>query len=112
MYWKKLKNEKTNPSIIFCLSSLSSARILIFNNSCLVMVDSNSASTASLKPCCPTITIDLKKMKKLTNNQKKFLRARGHTLKSIVMVGQHGLSEAVLAELESTMTKVIFLIPR
>jgi RNA-binding protein YhbY len=27
-------------------------------------------------------------MKKLTNNQKKFLRARGHTLKSIVMVGQ------------------------
>ena len=44
-------------------------------------------------------------MKKLTNNQKKFLRARGHTLKSIVMVGQHGLSEAVLAELESTMTK-------
>jgi hypothetical protein len=31
-------------------------------------------------------------MKKLTNNQKKFLRARGHTLKSIVMVGQHGLS--------------------
>jgi RNA-binding protein YhbY len=35
-------------------------------------------------------------MKKLTNNQKKFLRARGHTLKSIVMVGQHGLSEAVL----------------
>jgi lipid-A-disaccharide synthase len=36
------------------------ARILIFNNSCLVMVDSNSASTASLKPCCPTITIDLR----------------------------------------------------
>jgi RNA-binding protein len=41
-------------------------------------------------------------MKKLTNNQKKFLRARGHTLKSIVMVGQHGLSEAVLAELDHT----------
>ncbi|RUA06027.1 MAG: ribosome assembly RNA-binding protein YhbY [Gammaproteobacteria bacterium] len=44
-------------------------------------------------------------MKKLTNNQKKFLRARGHTLKPVVMVGQHGLSESVLAELESTMTK-------
>ncbi len=44
-------------------------------------------------------------MKKLTNNQKKFLRARGHVLKPIVMVGQHGLSESVLAELESTMTK-------
>ncbi len=44
-------------------------------------------------------------MTKLTNNQKKFLRARGHALKPIVMVGQHGLSESVLAELESTMTK-------
>lgn len=44
-------------------------------------------------------------MNKLTNNQKKFLRARGHILKSIVMIGQHGLSEAVLAELESSMTK-------
>ncbi|MDC9715629.1 MAG: ribosome assembly RNA-binding protein YhbY [Gammaproteobacteria bacterium] len=44
-------------------------------------------------------------MKKLTNNQKKFLRARGHSLKPVVMVGQHGLSEAVAAELVSTMTK-------
>ncbi len=44
-------------------------------------------------------------MKKLTNNQKKFLRARGHGLKPVVMVGQHGLSEAVVAELASTMTK-------
>ncbi|CAB5499201.1 RNA-binding protein YhbY [Bathymodiolus thermophilus thioautotrophic gill symbiont] len=44
-------------------------------------------------------------MNKLTNNQKKFLRSRGHALKPIVMVGQHGLSESVLAELESTMTK-------
>jgi len=44
-------------------------------------------------------------MTKLSNNQKKFLRSIGHNLKPIVMVGQHGLSEAVLAELESTMTK-------
>ncbi|SMN00738.1 FIG004454: RNA binding protein [uncultured Candidatus Thioglobus sp.] len=44
-------------------------------------------------------------MKKLTNNQKKFLRARGHTLNPVVMIGQHGLTEAVIAELESTMTK-------
>ena len=44
-------------------------------------------------------------MKKLTNNQKKFLRSRGHSLKPIVMVGQYGLSESVLAELEVTMTK-------
>jgi len=29
----------------------------------------------------------------------------GHALKPVVMVGQHGLSASVLAELESTMTK-------
>lgn len=44
-------------------------------------------------------------MNKLTNNQKKFLRSRGHILKPIVTVGQHGLSESVLVELESTMAK-------
>ncbi len=44
-------------------------------------------------------------MTKLTNNQKKFLRARGHILKPIIMIGQHGLSEAVLAELAVSMTK-------
>lgn len=44
-------------------------------------------------------------MKKLTNNQKKFLRARGHILNPVIMIGQHGLSESVLAELEVSMTK-------
>ena len=44
-------------------------------------------------------------MNKLTNNQKKFLRSMGHTLKPVVMVGQHGLSESVIAELETTMNK-------
>lgn len=42
-------------------------------------------------------------MTKLTNNQKKFLRAIGHTLKPVVRVGQQGLSASVLAELESSM---------
>jgi len=44
-------------------------------------------------------------MMKLTNNQKKYLRKLAHNLRPIVMVGQQGLSDAVLAELESTMTK-------
>ena len=44
-------------------------------------------------------------MNKLTNNQKKFLRSMGHTLKPVVMVGQHGLTESVLTELQSTMSK-------
>jgi len=42
-------------------------------------------------------------MTKLTNNQKKFLRSKGHSLKPVVMLGQHGLSEGVLAELESSL---------
>ena len=40
---------------------------------------------------------------KLTNNQKKYLRSIAHDLKPVVMIGQHGLSEAVLAEIRSTM---------
>jgi len=44
-------------------------------------------------------------MTKLTNNQKKFLRSKGHSLKPIVMVGQNGLTESVMAELETTMSK-------
>lgn len=44
-------------------------------------------------------------MNKLTNNQKKFLRSAGHNLKPVVMVGQHGLTESVLTELQSTMAK-------
>jgi len=42
-------------------------------------------------------------MTNLTNNQKKFLRSKGHSLKPVVMMGQHGLSEGVLAELESSL---------
>ena len=49
--------------------------------------------------------MNLSSMMKLTNNQKKHLRTLAHDLRPIVMVGQQGLSNAVLAELESTMTK-------
>ena len=42
---------------------------------------------------------------KLTNNQKKHLRSLAHNLKPIVMIGQHGLSDSVIAEIESTMLK-------
>ena len=44
-------------------------------------------------------------MTKLTNNQKKFLRARGQSLKPVVMIGQQGLSASVLAELEHSIDK-------
>ena len=42
---------------------------------------------------------------KLTNNQKKYLRSLANDLKPFVMIGQHGLSESVIAEIESTMLK-------
>ena len=41
----------------------------------------------------------------LTNNQKKFLRSLAHDLKPFVMIGQNGLSESVLTEIDSTMLK-------
>ncbi len=40
---------------------------------------------------------------KLTEQQKKFLRGRGHHLKPLIMVGDAGLSEPLLAEFESTL---------
>ena len=39
----------------------------------------------------------------LTEPQKKYLRGRGHQLKPLIMVGDAGLSEPVLAEFESTL---------
>ena len=42
---------------------------------------------------------------KLTNNQKKYLRSMAHDLKPFVMIGQHGLSESVIAEIDTTMLK-------
>ena len=42
---------------------------------------------------------------KLTNNQKKYLRSLAHDSKPFVMIGQNGLSESVLTEIDSTMLK-------
>jgi RNA-binding protein len=39
----------------------------------------------------------------LTEQQKKFLRGRGHQLKPVIMIGEAGLSDAVIAEFESTL---------
>jgi len=39
----------------------------------------------------------------ITESQKKYLRARGHDLKPLIMVGDAGLSESLLAEYESTL---------
>lgn len=37
-------------------------------------------------------------MSDLTPIQRRFLRGRGHALKPVIQIGQHGLSAAVLAE--------------
>ena len=39
----------------------------------------------------------------LTEHQKKYLRGLGHQLKPLIMVGDAGLSESLLAEYESTL---------
>lgn len=36
----------------------------------------------------------------LSNKQKQFLKSQAHDLKPIVMIGNHGLTEAVLVEIE------------
>jgi RNA-binding protein len=40
---------------------------------------------------------------KLGESQKKFLRGLGHQLRPLLMVGEAGLSDTVLAEFESTL---------
>ena len=40
---------------------------------------------------------------KLTEAQKKALRGLGHSLKPLIMVGNAGLSESLLAEFEATL---------
>lgn len=40
----------------------------------------------------------------LTSKQVKFLKARAHALNPVVRVGQNGLSEAVLKELDMALT--------
>lgn len=37
---------------------------------------------------------------KLTESQKRHLRGLGHHLKPVVWIGQHGLKESVMAEIE------------
>jgi RNA-binding protein len=40
----------------------------------------------------------------LTQNQKKHLRRLGHALEPVVLVGQHGLTPGVAAELDVALT--------
>ncbi|MFT5063362.1 MAG: RNA-binding protein [Gammaproteobacteria bacterium] len=39
----------------------------------------------------------------LNNQQKKYLRNLGHALKPMVMIGEQGLTESVVAELDQTL---------
>lgn len=43
-------------------------------------------------------------MKPLTSSQKKYLRGRAHSLKPVVLIGQHGLTEAVVQATESALS--------
>ena len=39
----------------------------------------------------------------LTSNQKQFLRQRAHHLKPVVIIGQHGLTENVVTEIDGAL---------
>jgi RNA-binding protein len=39
----------------------------------------------------------------LSESQKKYLRGRGHDLKPLIIVGDAGLSESLIAEFQSTL---------
>jgi RNA-binding protein len=39
----------------------------------------------------------------LSNIEKKALRKKAHSLKPVVMIGQHGLTDAVLAEIDVSL---------
>ncbi|GKT12218.1 MAG: RNA-binding protein [Thiomicrorhabdus sp.] len=40
---------------------------------------------------------------KLSNNQKKYLRGIAHGLNPMIMIGANGVTESLMAELESTL---------
>ena len=40
----------------------------------------------------------------LTTKQKQYLKGLAHDLKPVVMLGQHGLTEGVLAEIDAALT--------
>ncbi|GJM05297.1 MAG: RNA-binding protein [marine bacterium B5-7] len=42
---------------------------------------------------------------KLTNAQKKFLRQSAHHLKPVVWAGQHGITEALIKEIEEVLDR-------
>ena len=39
----------------------------------------------------------------LTTKQKQYLKGLAHNLKPVVMLGQHGLTEGVLAEIDAAL---------
>jgi len=39
----------------------------------------------------------------LSSNQKRFLRQRAHSLKPVVIIGQHGLTENVIQEIDNAL---------
>ncbi|WP_251358394.1 ribosome assembly RNA-binding protein YhbY [Kangiella sp. TOML190] len=45
----------------------------------------------------------MSQLKALTKNQIKFLRAEAHSLKPVVMIGNNGVTEAVMEELDRAL---------
>ncbi len=54
---------------------------------------------------CPNMTLSVHRLKKmpLNSRQRQFLKAQAHSLNPVVMLGNDGLSESVIKELESSI---------
>jgi len=42
-------------------------------------------------------------IERLTNEEKNILRKKAHSLKPVVLIGQHGVNESVIAEIDSSL---------
>jgi RNA-binding protein len=46
----------------------------------------------------------MRQPEKLSNNQKKYLKGLAHGLNPMIMIGANGVTDSVMAELDSTLT--------
>lgn len=46
----------------------------------------------------------MRQPEKLSNNQKKYLKGIAHGLNPMIMIGANGVTDSVMAELDSTLT--------
>jgi len=85
----------------FVLSSNYNSRPRVLE----IMVSGNKHSTIRKRETIDSLYENGVYLKMILTNNQKYLRSIAHDLKPFVMVGQNGLSDSVLAEIDSTLQK-------